>query len=123
MTVLRHSLAGIASIQVDDDALDRLSWRDFGKGLKMARLAREGKRELVVYRIAADAASDVFLRHEHVGGEFYLVLKGTIADETGSYSAGAVVYLDPKSIHTPYAPAGAGETVVLVVWPEGVTVL
>ncbi len=123
MTVLRHSIAGIASIQLDDQALDRLSWRDFGNGLKMARLAREGKREMVVYRIAAGAAANVFLRHEHVGGEYYLVLKGAIADETGSYRAGDVVYLDPKSIHRPHAPAGAGETVVLVVWPEGVTVL
>ena len=123
MTVLRHSIAGIASIQVDKKGLDCLSWHDFGKGLSMARLARGGKRELVVYRIAAGAAPDVFLRHEHVGGEFYLVLKGAIADETGSYGAGDVVYLDPKSIHTPYAPAGAGETVVLVLWPEGVKVL
>lgn len=123
MAVLRHSLAGFASIRVDEKALDRLSWRDFGNGLSMARLAREGKRELVLYRIVAGAARDVFLRHEHVGGEFYLVLKGAIADETGSYNAGDVVYLDPKSIHTPYAPASAGETVILVVWPEGVTVL
>lgn len=123
MNVLRHSIAGIASIQVDEKGLDRLSWRDFGKGLSMARLAREGKRELVVYRIAAGAAPDVFLRHEHVGGEFYLVLKGTIVDETGSYGAGEVVYLDPKSVHTPHAPAGAGETVVLVLWPEGVNLL
>jgi anti-sigma factor ChrR (cupin superfamily) len=123
MTVLRHSLAGFASIRVDEKALDRLSWRDFGNGLSMARLAREGKRELVLYRIAAGAARDVFLRHEHVGGEFYLVLKGAIADETGSYSAGDVVYLDPKSVHTPRVSPGAGETVVLVVWPEGVTVV
>ena len=123
MTVLRHSIAGIASVQVDEKGLDRLIWRDFGNGLSMARLAREGKRELVVYRIAPGAAADVFLRHEHVGGEFYLVLKGAIADETGSYGAGDVVYLDPKSVHTPYAPSDAGETVVLVLWPEGVRLL
>ncbi|HEY6199565.1 MAG TPA: cupin domain-containing protein [Candidatus Binatia bacterium] len=123
MTVLRHSIAGIASILVDEKGLDRLSWRDFGNGLSMARLAREGQRELVVYRVAAGAASDVFLRHEHVGGEFYLVLKGAIADETGSYGAGEVVYLDPKSVHTPRARSDAGETVILVLWPEGVTVL
>jgi len=45
-------------IDIDEAALDRLIWRDFGNGLAMSRLAREGKRELVLYRIAADAARD-----------------------------------------------------------------
>lgn len=83
----------------------------------MARLAREGSRELVLYRIAAEAAADAFVKHEHVGGEFYLVLKGTIADETGEYAKGDVVYLDARSVHTPRA---VGETIVLVLWPAGV---
>lgn len=83
----------------------------------MSRLARNGKRELVLYRIAADAARDAFLKHEHLGGEFYLVLKGKIADETGEYAKGDVVFLDPGTVHTPYA---IGETVVLVLWPAGV---
>jgi anti-sigma factor ChrR (cupin superfamily) len=104
-------------IDVDDSALARLSWRDFGNGLSMARLAREGSRELVLYRIAADAAADAFVKHEHVGGEFYLVLKGKIADETGDYEKGDVVYLDTHSVHTPRA---VGETIVLVLWPAGV---
>jgi len=83
----------------------------------MSRLAREGKRELVLYRIAADASRDAFLKHEHTGGEFYLVLKGKIADETGEYQKGEVVFLDPGSVHTPFA---VGETVVVVLWPAGV---
>jgi len=115
--VLRRSLNDILSIQLDETALDRLAWRDFGNGLEMARLAREGKRELVLYRIAADASPDAFLKHEHLGGEFYLVLKGKIADETGEYETGDVVFLDPQSVHTPRA---IGETVVLVLWPAGV---
>ena len=86
----------------------------------MSRLARADKRELVLYRIAADAARDAFLQHEHIGGEFYLVLKGKIADETGEYDKGDVVFLDPKSVHTPYA---IGETVVLVLWPAGVRII
>ena len=104
-------------IDVDDSALARLSWRDFGNGLSMARLAREGSRELVLYRIAADAAADAFVKHEHVGGEFYLVLKGKIADETGDYEKGDIVFLDAQSVHTPRA---VGETIVLVLWPAGV---
>ncbi|HEX9443935.1 MAG TPA: cupin domain-containing protein [Candidatus Binatia bacterium] len=123
MAVLRYSLKNLIATQLHDDALGALSWRDFGNGLCMARLAREGRRELVLYRIAADAAPDAFLRHEHVGGEFYLVLKGAIEDETGSYGAGDVVYLDPKSVHTPHTPRGQGETIVLVLWPEGVRIL
>jgi anti-sigma factor ChrR (cupin superfamily) len=123
MGVLHHPLKDLLTVRLDDQALDRLSWRDFGNGLSMARLAREGKRELVLYRVAADAAPDAFLRHEHVGGEFYLVLKGAIEDETGAYAAGDVVYLDPKSVHTPHTPRGKGETIVLVLWPEGVRIL
>ena len=118
--VLRRSLNDILSIQLDEAALERLTWRDFGNGLEMSRLAREGKRELVLYRIAAGASPDAFLKHEHLGGEFYLVLKGKIADETGEYETGEVVFLDPQSVHTPYA---IGATVVLVLWPSGVRIV
>jgi len=115
--VLRRSLNDFLSVQLDEAALDRLTWRDFGNGLEMSRLAREGKRELVLYRIAADASPEAFLKHEHLGGEFYLVLKGKIGDETGEYETGDMVFLDPQSVHTPRA---IGETVVLVLWPAGV---
>jgi len=86
----------------------------------MTRLAREGERELVLYRIAADAGADAFVKHEHVGGEFYLVLKGKIVDETGEYNQGDIVFLDPRSVHTPRA---IGETLVLVLWPAGVRIV
>jgi anti-sigma factor ChrR (cupin superfamily) len=117
MGLIRRSLNDLFRIDLYADGLGRLPWRDFGNGLAMARLAREGKRELVLYRIQAGAAPDAFLKHEHVGGEFYLVLKGRIVDETGEYEAGDVVFLDPKSVH---APRAVGETLVLVLWPEGV---
>ncbi len=120
MNLLRHSLKDLVKLSLNDEALERLPWKDFGDGLLMARLAREGARELVLYRVKADADPRAFLKHEHIGGEFYLVLKGGIADETGVYSEGDIVYLDPKSIHT---PRGIGETVVLVLWPEGVRIL
>jgi anti-sigma factor ChrR (cupin superfamily) len=115
--VLRRSLNDFLRWEIDDAVLNHLQWRDFGNGLSMSRLARQGQRELVLYRIAADAAADAFVKHEHVGGEFYLVLKGRIADETGEYEKGDLVFLDPHSIHTPRA---LGETVVLVFWPAGV---
>lgn len=118
--LLRRSLNDFLRIEVDAAALDRLEWRDFGNGLEMSRLARAGKRELVLYRIGAAAAPDAFLKHEHLGGEFYLVLKGKIADETGEYEKGEIVFLDPASVHTPFA---IGETIVLVLWPAGVRLL
>ena len=115
--MLRRSLNDFLRLELDEAALSKFQWRDFGNGLFMARLAREGQRELVLYRIAADAAPDAFLTHEHLGGEFYLVLKGRIADETGDYERGDMVFLDPRSVHTPRA---VGETIVLVLWPGGV---
>ena len=120
MGVLRRSLDDILSIDLNSSGMDHLVWRDFGNGLFMSRLARDGKRELVVYRITANASADAFLKHEHRGGEFYLVLKGKIVDETGEYVRGDAVFLEPHSVHTPRA---VGETVVLVLWPEGVDIV
>lgn len=120
MDVLRRSLKDLLDIRVNREALDRLQWKDFGNGLAMARLAREGKRELVLYRVSREAGPQAFSRHEHLGGECYLVLQGKIADETGEYGEGEIVFLDAKSVHTPRA---VGETLVLVLWPEGVRLL
>jgi anti-sigma factor ChrR (cupin superfamily) len=118
--VLRRNISDLIHFEIMAGALERLSWRDFGNGLSMARLAREGKREMVLYRIRADADPRAFLKHEHIGGEFYLVLEGKIADETGEYERGDLVFLDPRSVH---APRARGDTVVLVLWPEGVRIV
>lgn len=120
MDLLRHSLQDLIKLRLNDEALERLQWKDFGNGLSLARLARAEARELVLYRIRADAAPNAFLKHEHIGGEFYLVLKGKIADESGVYSEGDIVYLDLKSVHTLRAE---GETAVVVLWPQGVKIL
>ncbi len=120
MTVFSRSLRDFLKIELDDAALKELPWRDFGNGLSMARLARDGRRELVLYRISPDASPDAFLKHQHTGGEIYFVLKGSIADETGEYREGDFVFLDAKSIHTPRA---IGDTLVLVLWPEGVRII
>jgi anti-sigma factor ChrR (cupin superfamily) len=119
-SVLHRSLKDLLRIDLNLAGLDQFEWRDFGNGLSMSRLAREGKHELVLYRVHANASPDAFLRHEHIGGEFYLVLKGRIADETGEYGEGDVVFLGPQSVHTPRA---IGETIVLVLWPQGVRVI
>ncbi len=120
MTLLHHSLKGLLDFEINPDSLQSLPWKDFGMGLSMARLAREGQSELVLYRVSDNADPSAFLTHEHVGGEFYLVIKGGIEDETGVYSEGDIVYLDPGSIHTPRA---MGEAIILVLWPAGVRIL
>lgn len=120
MVLLRHSLKDLIKIEINDQALRGLQWKDFGNGLSMARLVKEGAKELVLYRIKAEADPKAFLKHEHISGEFYLVLKGEIEDETGIYREGDIVYLEPGSVHTPRA---MGETVVLVLWPAGVKLL
>lgn len=117
MKPLVRDLTEILSVGLDEDALARLPWRDLGKGVRLARLAREGECGLVLYRLAGDAPDDAFFPHAHVGGEAYLVLKGAIVDQFGRYPAGTFVWLPPGSSH---APRGEGETVVLVLWPEGV---
>jgi anti-sigma factor ChrR (cupin superfamily) len=118
--LLRRSIKDLVKIELNDKTLEALQWKDFGNGLFMSRLAREGERELVLYRVSAGADSTAFLRHEHIGGEFYLILKGGIEDEYGVYTEGDIVYLDPNSVHS---PRGIGETVVLVLWPAGVRIV
>ncbi len=120
MTVLRHSLKNLLKLEIRDGSLESLQWKDFGTGVSMARLAREDRRELVLYRVTDDATREAFLPHEHIEGEFYLVVKGAIEDETGVYSEGDIVYLDPGSVHTPRA---VGEAIILVLWPAGVRIV
>ena len=120
MKALSHDLTNLLRIELDEAALEsQVEWRQFGKGVELGKLAREGQAGLVLYRVAADAPRDGFQRHRHAGGEAYLVLKGVIADEHGRYPAGSFVWLPRDSVHTPWAE---GETVVLVLWPEGVKV-
>ncbi len=85
----------------------------------MAKLARVGETGLVLYRIAPTASTGAFAPHVHTGGEAYLVLKGAVVDESGSYPAGSFVWMEPGSKHTPRGWE-KGPTVVLVLWPEGV---
>jgi anti-sigma factor ChrR (cupin superfamily) len=117
--VLSCDLAALLQLVPDEEALDNLEWRDLGTGLELFKLARQGQASLIMYRVASGAPKDVFAPHRHVGGEAYLVLKGAIADESGKYPAGSLVWLPTDSHHQPWAE---GETVVVILWPEGVKV-
>ena len=113
MKALARDLTDLFRIDVDEEALEGLPWRDFGKGIQLAKLAREGDAGLVLYRASGDAPKDGFSPHRHVGGEAYLVLKGVILDEFGRYPAGSFVWLPKDSRHAPWVE---GDTIVLVLW-------
>jgi anti-sigma factor ChrR (cupin superfamily) len=113
-----HDLSSLVRFSLDDAALASLAWKDFGNGSAMAKLAREGETGLVLYKIAAGAQHDVFQPHTHPGGEVYLVLRGAIVDESGTYPAGSMVWMNRGSKHTPRGTP-EGDTVVLVLWPAG----
>ena len=115
---LKYDHWGLLRLDLDEAALARLTWRDFGKGVKLAKLAREDEAGLVLYHVEEGAPKDAFRPHRHEGGEAYLVLKGVIGDETGRYEQGSFVWLPENSTHTPWCE---GETIVLVLWPKGVT--
>jgi anti-sigma factor ChrR (cupin superfamily) len=117
MAVLRFDLTPFLKMDLCASSLASLSWKELGEGLSIARLATEGKATLLLYRIQESAGEDAFRLHEHLEGEFYLVLQGEIQDEFGRYRKGEIVYLGPKSRHLPRA---IGETVVLVLWPGGI---
>jgi putative transcriptional regulator len=120
-SALSFDLSGLVRFALDDAAIAALPWKDFGNGSAIAKLARDGERGIVAYRIAGDADPRAFSAHVHAGGEAYLVLRGAIEDETGKYPAGSIVWLDAGSRHTPRG-AKDEETIVIVVWPRGVEV-
>lgn len=120
MALLGFNLKPFIKMDLQLEAIDALVWRDLGRGVSIARLAKEGEASLVFYRIRADAPHDAFSRHEHPQGEIYLILQGAIEDEFGVHGEGEIVHLSAGSVHT---PKGVGETVVLVLWPGGVRVV
>src|SRR5260370_24080635 len=99
--MLHFDLSPLLRFQLDDAALAGLPWKDFGNGTAIAKLAREGETGLVAYRIAKDAGEEAFRPHTHPGGEAYLVLRGAITDESGTYPAGSILLLPPRRRHPP----------------------
>lgn len=103
---------------IDDAWLDEnVRWRDFGNGSELGKLHREDKTGLVLYRISADAGDDAFTAHAHPGGEAYVVLRGEVYDDDGTYPVGSIVWMTPGSRHLPKT---RGDTLILVLWPAGV---
>ena len=116
---LTYSLGGDAFGHIKTVAaqLPSESWKDFGTGVRLGRLAKNGKTQFVFYDIADGASPDAFQEHMHPGGEFYFVVEGIIYDDRGEFGAGSVIWMPPGSVHTPRA---RGKTLIFVCWPLGV---
>ena len=113
-----HGLADWLSFNVDRDWIDEnVKWRDFGTGVRLGKLAREDAISLVLYDVVSDVDIDAFMPHSHPGGECYLVLEGEVWDEDGTYPEGSIVWMGRETTHTPRT---RGQTLILVLWPEGV---
>ena len=94
-----------------------VKWRDFGTGVRLGRLHREGATSLVLYEADSEVEVDAFMPHTHPGGEAYIVLEGEVWDENGTYPTGSFIWMDRDTTHTPRTK---GKTLILVLWPEGV---
>ena len=113
-----EDLSAWLSWSVDREWIEEnVKWRDFGTGVRLGKLAKEGNTSLVLYDVVSDVDIEAFMPHSHPGGETYLVLEGEVYDEDGTYPPGSIVWMDPGSTHTPKTK---GQTLILVLWSDGV---
>ena len=78
------------------------------------RVGGEIARATSVVRYAPGAQ---FERHEHGGGEEFLVLEGVFSDEQGDYPAGTYVRNPPGTAHAPFSREGC--TLFVKLWQFG----
>ena len=113
-----HELSDWLSMSINREWIEaNIKWKDFGTGVRLGKLSREGSTSLVLYDCASEVEVDAFMPHMHPGGEAYLVLEGEVYDEDGTYPTGSIVRMDPGTTHTPRTQ---GKTLILVLWPDGV---
>ena len=119
--VFTKDLSEWLDITYDREWLDKnVRWKDFGTGVRLGKLAREGATSLVLYDCEAEVEVDAFMPHMHPGGEVYLVLEGEVYDEEGTYPKGSIVWMNPGTQHNPKTREN---TLILVLWPDGVKVI
>ncbi len=92
-----------------------LAWQPFREGVEVAWLYRSEEdggpaSALLRYRPGASVP-----RHRHVGWEHIVVLSGSQADETATYTAGAAVVNPPGSEHGIVSEEGC---VALLIWEK-----
>ncbi len=93
----------------------RLDWvASPANGVMRRMLFRIGEEKARATSIVRYAPGSCFPRHEHDGGEEFLVLEGTFQDETGDFPAGAYVRNPPGTGHAPGSQAGC--TILVRLW-------
>jgi len=115
MDVFHHDVSSFLQLAINDEALAQLRWHEVGRGLALARLAQQGENLMLLLRIEAGADPSNFVPHLHTSLEVYLVLRGLIEDETGTYGPGQLVCMPAGSIHNPRASV---DTLVLTLLYE-----
>ncbi len=116
--VFSKDLSDWMNVSFDREWLEEnIRWKDFGTGVRLGKLAKEGSTSLVLYDVVSDVDVDAFMPHSHPGGEVYIVLEGEVWDEDGTYPEGSIVWMDRETTHNPRT---RGQTLILVLWPEGV---
>lgn len=75
-------------------------------GVSRRMLYREGGEVARATTIVKYAPGSHFERHQHPGGEEFLVLEGVFQDQYGQYPAGSYVRNPPGSFHSPRSEEG-----------------
>jgi anti-sigma factor ChrR (cupin superfamily) len=83
-------------------------------GVERRMLFRIGEEKARATSIVRYAAGSRFARHEHRGGEEFLVLEGTFQDESGDFPTGTYVRNPPGTGHAPGSEAGC--TIFVKLW-------
>jgi len=108
--LLNHDLAAPAIVHAA--ALDWV--QSPASGVERRPLFRIGAEKARATSIVRYAPGSRFPRHNHPGGEEFLVLEGTFQDETGEYPAGAYVRNPPGTAHRPGSKPGC--TIFVKLW-------
>ncbi|HJU23553.1 MAG TPA: cupin domain-containing protein [Casimicrobiaceae bacterium] len=87
------------------------------RGVERRMLFRIGEEKARATSIVRYAAGSRFARHEHHGGEEFLVLEGTFQDESGDFPPGTYVRNPPGTGHAPRSEAGC--TIFVKLWQFG----
>ncbi len=86
---------------------ERIDWiASPARGVDRRMLFRIGAEKARATSIVRYAAGSRFARHEHPGGEEFLVLDGTFQDESGDFPAGSYVRNPPGTGHAPGSDGG-----------------
>jgi quercetin dioxygenase-like cupin family protein len=94
---------------------DKLDWTASpAKGVDRRMLFRVGDEKARATSLVRYAAGSHFARHEHSGGEEFLVIDGTFQDETGDFPVGSYVRNPPGTGHAPGSDDGC--TILVKLW-------